>query len=94
MVATMINDLSNRIQNIHYLVQRLTTIRNRLVDENKAVEGDLGRILADAAYALGTIAVVISKMEAEHEQMKTVLRWIVKGDLEEHIDEVRAFIDA
>jgi hypothetical protein len=41
-----------------------------LVDENKAVEGDLGRILADAAYALGTIAVVISKMEAEHEQMK------------------------
>jgi hypothetical protein len=91
MVAKM-SSVASQMDNIHYLIQRLKTIQNRMQYQKQDTE--LIRIIGDATYALGTMAVTMQFMEAEHEKMKLVLRWIVKGDLEEHLDEVRAFIDA
>lgn len=74
-------------------MQRMTTIQRRAERDGELEKADMLRVLQDAIYALGLVASAASEMEVEHEKMKKVLRWFVKGDLEEHIDEVRAFIE-
>lgn len=85
--------IAPQISNITYLMQRMTTIQRRAERDGELEKADMLRVLQDAIYALGLVASAASEMEVEHEKMKKVLRWFVKGDLEEHIDEVRAFIE-
>ena len=86
--------VSASMQQAQYVMGRLSEIQKRLAKANQLGDAEISSALSDAAYALGMMASTMTTMEYEHEKMKQVLRWFVKGDLEEHIDEIRAFIDA
>lgn len=79
------------VANMQYSLQRLKEIRKTSDGNRSSFNSQFDQLINDISYSLASLGGEVSSMQRKQSQMEAVLKWYIKGNLDDHLDEVQEF---